>query len=91
MVWMLLLTTIALAGERTMGYVIYESPRTDVLAVYYDDRYYMCTVRESCDRLAEGKYFVPSLDFSRSRELVEYVGESKKLSTCVLRDCELIR
>jgi hypothetical protein len=53
----------------------------------YKNRILGCKVRRQCSGFEKGTMFVPTLDFKRDRELLDYVDANDELSYCMVREC----
>ena len=90
--WMILLA-VALMGsasaeDKKMGYVLKGPTKTNQYIVFNDKRYFACVTRKRCTALTESVPFYTALGFTRSKELIDYVGHDHELRSCMLRECK---
>jgi hypothetical protein len=88
--WMLLLalTGVAQATEPKTGYVLKGPTEANQYILFYDNRHLSCVARHGCEGLTERVPFYAAFEFSRVKELVEYVGYDHVYRDCMLHECK---
>ena len=90
--WMMLMSLTfvgaAQATEPKVGYVIRGPTEANQYVLFYDNRYLSCVARNGCESLTERVPFHAAFEFSRVKELVEYVGYDHVYRDCMLHECK---
>ena len=56
--------------------------------IQYGSRRLSCEATYLCEDFRDDIYLIPHMNFSRSRELVEYVTRNNQWNDCVVRNCK---
>ena len=55
--------------------------------IRYRDKRYSCQTTSLCHDFREGLYFIPSMEFRRPKELVDYLLQDQSRNDCMLHNC----